>query len=355
MTVSFYPVNHPLAVHLWSRKLFSETLKQTWASKFMGNDTNAMIHVKEDLSKSKGDMITLGLRMQLNGAGILGDGSLEGQEEAMTMFHMPIMIDQLRHAVRSAGEMTQQRVSFEIREEARLGLQDWWADRLDTCVFNQLCGYTLQTDLRFTGNQPVEAYGSESIIFPIGKKSEEELTEKDTFSLGLLDDAIGMAKILDPSIRPIRIQGEDKYVCFIHPLQANDLRQSKDWKDIQHAALSGGVVEKNPIYTGALGEYNNVIIHESSRITLGISSKNVALPNVRRAVLCGAQSIVMALGQANYEPGSQKTKMSWVEESFDYNNQLGVSAGMIFGLKRTRFNNKDFASILIPSVVKPIR
>jgi hypothetical protein len=38
--------------------------------------------------------------------------------------------------------------------------------------------------------------------------------------------------------------------------------------------------------------------------------------------------------------------MNWVEELFDYNNQLGVAAGMIAGMKKTQFNSMDFGTIV---------
>jgi N4-gp56 family major capsid protein len=91
--------------------------------------------------------------VQLTGAGVQGDGTLESNEEGLVTFTDNVFIDQLRHAVRSAGKMSEQRVTFEVREEARMGLQDWWADRLDTSFFNQLCGNTAQSDTRYTGNQ----------------------------------------------------------------------------------------------------------------------------------------------------------------------------------------------------------
>jgi hypothetical protein len=44
--------------------------------------------------------------------------------------------------------------------------------------------------------------------------------------------------------------------------------------------------------------------------------------------------------------GHALKRMSWKEESFDYGNQLGVSAGCIGGLKKTVFNSADFATIV---------
>lgn len=104
MATTQYGVNHPLAVKLWSRKLFQEALKQCWLSKFMGKDAKSAIQIQNDTKKGPGDRIRIGLRMQLTGQGILGDSTLEGNEEALTTYTDDILINQLRHAVRSDGE-----------------------------------------------------------------------------------------------------------------------------------------------------------------------------------------------------------------------------------------------------------
>ena len=130
MATTAYGVNHALAVKLWSTKLMREALKETYVSRFMGTSKDSLIYVKNELNKSAGDRIRVGLRMQLTGAGIVGDGTLEGNEEALTTFTDDLFIDQLRHAVRSDGEMSEQRVPFSVREEALDGLRDWWADRI---------------------------------------------------------------------------------------------------------------------------------------------------------------------------------------------------------------------------------
>ncbi len=113
----------------------------------------------------------------------------------------------------------------------------------------------------------------------------------------------------------------------------------------QKAATAGGDRTKNGIFTGALGEYNGVVLHEAVRVQNGVhSSTGAALPNVRRAVFCGAQAALLAVGK-----GGDPDSMSWVEEEFDYENQLGVSAGMIFGIKKTVFNAADFAVLTVSS------
>lgn len=347
MAVTEYGVNDALAVKLWSKKLFQESLKKTWAKKFMGSSSDSLIQIKGELSKSKGDQITFGLRMQLSGAGVQGDGTLEGNEEALTTYSDALVISQLRHAVRSAGKMSEQRVPFSVREEARSGLEDWWAGRIDTWFFNQICGYTPQTDTKYTGNMAVTAPNTANRVFATGSADESQTTTSHVMTLAMIDKCVEKAKTLTPMIRPLMVNGEEKYVLFLHPYQVYDIRAATaaagSWVDIQKAAMAGMKSSNSPIYTGALGEHNGVILHESTRVTNGVhSGTGAAEANVRRAVFCGAQAAVVGYGK-----DSEGGEMSWVEELFDYGNQLGVSAGLIGGLKKTRFNSLDFGAITV--------
>lgn len=92
-----------------------------------------------------------------------------------------------------------------------------------------------------------------------------------------------------------------------------DLRTSTStgqWLDIQKAAMMGGQITKNPIYSGALGEYNGMVLRQSYDITNGVnSSTGAAITTVKRAVLLGAQAACVGYGQKN-APG----KYRWNEE-----------------------------------------
>lgn len=355
MAGTAYPVNHPLAVKLWSKKLSVEALKATWFRKFMGSSSDSMIQVKDETSKQAGDRITIGLRMQLNGAGIQGDGTLEGLEESLTTYSDNIFIDQLRHAVRSSGQMSEQRVTFSIREEARAGLTDWWSDRLDTCMFNQLAGYTAQNDTRYTGNQAAIAPSAGRFFVAgsaVGALPESSLSATTTQYLTLadIDRCVNIAKTATPLIRPLKVDGEDKFAMFLHPNQVRALRTNTSqgqWLDIQKAAMTGGKVNNNPIFTGALGVYNQTILYEAVRIPNTVTANASAGDQTpfRRAVFAGAQAGFMAFGQKT----GTSARASWDEETFDYGNQFGVSAGMIFGTKKAVFNSVDFGAIVVSS------
>lgn len=347
MASTSYGVNDALAVKLWSKKLFQEALKATYCSRFMGKSSSSIIQIKDETAKGPGDRITIGLRMQLSGDGVLEDGTLEGNEEALTTYSDNVFINQLRHAVRSSGKMSEQRIPFSVREEARMGLEDWWANRMDTAFFNQLGGFTAQTDTRYTGNQAAIAPDAEHKVYLNGS-ADESATSTYVFDLTVIDKCVEKAKTISPMIRPVKVGGEDKYVMFLHPYQVYNLRtntNSGQWLDITKAALSGGKESGNAIYNGALGEWNNVVLHEATRVPLGVnSSTGASISTVRRAIFCGAQAGVMAYGK-----DTAGGEMTWVEELFDYKNQLGVSAGMTFGIKKAQFNSKDFGTIVVPT------
>lgn len=346
MATTAYTVNSSETVKLWRKKLAREALKATWFGKFIGDSSDDLVQVFDETKKSAGDRITVILRMQLTGDGVLGDGTLEGNEEALTTYTDNLFIDQLRHAVRSAGKASDQRISFSVREEAMMGLKDWWAGRLDTAFFNQICGNTAQVDTRYTGNNATIAPDSAHVYRPNSRANDQSLTTGDEMTLPLIDVLVGMAKLMTPVIRPLKVNGEDKYVMFLHTNQVTQLRTNTStgqWLDIQKAAITGDGSKGNPIMTGALGEYNGVVLHESTRVTLGVnSSTGVAVSNTRRAVLCGAQAATVAFGQ-----GQSFEEFDWNEELFDYGNQLGVESGCIFGIKKLRFNSADFGTIVL--------
>src|ERR1700742_3019721 len=196
MAVTNYATGNALAVKLWSKRLSVEALKATWLYKFIGESTDDMIQIKDETSKSAGDSITYGLRMQLSGNGVLGDGTLEGNEEALTTYSDALIINQLRHAVRSQGRMSQQRVPFSVRDEALGGLRDWWADRIDWWGFNQLCGnvgpaaapVTLTTsDIRWTGLQATIAPDANHYTNAQGGANDTTLGSTNVFSLSMID------------------------------------------------------------------------------------------------------------------------------------------------------------------------
>jgi N4-gp56 family major capsid protein len=359
MATTNFGVNHPLAVSVWSKMLATEAIRDSYIGRFTGKGKDSLIVEMDDLKKGPGDNITHGLRVQLQGDGILGDATAEGNEEAMQYYDDKIVVNQLRHSVRSKGKMSEQRVPYNIRSDARMALKDWWTDRMDASFFNQICGNTAATDVRYTGNNAAIVPSTNRHIWQGGQSNDQSLTSSDLFDITLIDvareraETASVANGTGPLIRPIMVGGEKHYVMFLHDYQVTSLRTSTStgqWLDIQKSV--GGRSKDNPIFTGALGMYNGVVLHRAARVTTGCNSSTptTAVANTRRAVLCGAQAAGIAFGSDN-----GVTRFSWKEKLFDYENQLGVLAGSIFGLKKSKFipeddsstNAEDFGTVVV--------
>jgi len=126
-----FGVNDALAVKLWSKKLDHEALKYTDIGPLIGDDANSIIHRKTEMSKGPGDRVTYAIRMQLSGAGFTENQLAEGNGEALTTYSDNLLINELGHVVgvKSEYSIDQQRVPFDLRDEAKMGLADWYAKR----------------------------------------------------------------------------------------------------------------------------------------------------------------------------------------------------------------------------------
>jgi N4-gp56 family major capsid protein len=358
MAMTNYGVNDALAVKLWSKSLDHEALKYTDIGPLVGDSPNSIIHRKTETSKGPGDRVTYGIRMQLAGAGFTENQLAEGNGESLTTYSDSLYINELGHVVgvKSENSIDQQRVPFNLRTEARDGLAEWYAKRFSVAFFNQVGGNTVQTDVRFTGLNATVA--ATRIIRQSGRASDDLLVAGDTFDLSLIDKAKEAAIVAVPKIRPATFGGAvgsdgrrdynatltDKYVMYLHPYQVTDLRRNTStgqWLDIAKA-MNMGSGRNNPIYSGALGEYNGVVLRSSYDVINGISATGTTVATAYRAVLLGGQAAMIAFGQR----GSMN-KYRWNEELFDHKRRLEVSAWTIHGLKKTTYNSLDYGVVVV--------
>lgn len=366
MAVTRYASGDALTQKLWARDLMQEVRKGLEIAPLIGTGKNSIIHEKTDFVK-KGDNLTYGLRMQLTGDGKTEGEKLEGNEESLTTYNDSLVINELRHAVRIEGEDTisAQRVLFNMRTEARDGLKDWFADRMSLSFFVQLAGYTAPTmtyrDRTITmssvyrGLNSVAAPTSGRHVWaddtdPSANTADENIAAADKMTLDYIPILKEKARTANPKIRPVRVNGSDKYVLYLHPYQVTDLKLSAQasgsisWADIQLAAMQGGKISGNPIYTGALGEYDGVIFRESEDVTTGVhASTGAEISTVRRALFLGAQA-----GAIGFSSKFQKNSpFKWAEEEFDYGHEMGIAATGLFGIKKCQFNSQDFGALVL--------
>lgn len=347
MSETTFGTNSNQTVKLWSKKTWYEAQKGAlFFNKFLGSTEDSILYMQKDLEKTAGDNIVYDLLVEMNGAGVSGDNTLEGNEEALTFHQESLKIDQLRHA-HIFGKMSQQRTVHNLRKDGQWALSRWWSNKFEEMLFRYLCG---DTTVAHAGNSPTAPDANHN-IFSGNASDEAGLDTNDRFLLEDIDYAKEMATTADIPMRPVRIDGEDYFVVVLHPYSVTDLKlslgtgtSSIKWHEIQQYANQRGL--KNPLFSGSLGVYNKCILYESHRIVSPIS-------NVRRNLFLGAQAGTFALGNA-YDRMAQKkvgkdNYLSWVEKDQDYENKKGLAAGCVFGMQKNVFDSEDFGVVTVSS------
>lgn len=350
MAMTEFGLNHDLAVKRWSQKLAIEAEVKQYFRKFMGTGPTSLIVIKNELNKAAGDKVTVGLRMKLAGDGIEGDNIIEGSsaEEALVFYADSLFIDQRRKSTKSKGKMSEQRVPYDMRKEGMDALSTWFAEDFDQQIMMYLAGArgvdtTFHVPLTFTGraNNSLTAPDAAHIIFGGAATAKGDLDANDKVSLGIVERLLAKAETTDPMMQPFSINGENKFVLLLHTFMAYDLRVStstNDWMDIHKATDN----QSSPIYKNALGEYAGVILHKHRNVIrfsdYGAGS-NVA---AGRALFLASQAGMIAWGQ-----GGGPGRYSWNEDKDDRGNALAITGGTIYGVKKSRYNSKDFGVIAV--------
>ena len=309
MAMTDFALNDQLAVQRWSTSLAIEAAKKSYFSKFMGKGLDNIIVLKDELNKSAGEKITVGLRTKLAEPGIEGDAVIEGHatgEEALSFFNDYIFIDQLRKSTKSKGKMSEQRVPYNMRKEGRDALSTWWAETMDENFFCYLSGDrgidpSFKVALGWTGraNNALWAPDATHQLYAGNATSKADLDSADIIDLEDIERLVAFAETTDPMLQGVNVEGANKFVLLMHTFQAFQLRTSvttNDWLDIHKATDRGAGAL---MYKNSLGEYADVVLHKHRNVVrFDDYGVGVNLP-AARALFMGAQAGLMAYGQGS--------------------------------------------------------
>ncbi|HDP36489.1 MAG TPA: N4-gp56 family major capsid protein [Candidatus Atribacteria bacterium] len=299
-----------LAAKIWAAKLFKEALRNIFFSRFMGESADNIVQVKTDLTKTHGDKITFPLRMVMTGEGQSGQAgiTLEGNEEALTFYDFSQELTEYGHSVRARSLIDLQRPAFDLRTEMKDALKEWIGEKTEKSLLTAaITSPTTNRRKDVTGESP------------------------GTLSVAYIQACKRMAQLATPKVRPVKIEGDEYYAMIVHPYASKALKADSDWKNAQMYANIRG--KSNPLFTGALGVVDGVVLFEYDRSPLLYDTSN----KYCYSVLLGAQALVVAWA----------LRPTWNEKLFDYNTIPGVGTKMLAGFGKTVFNNEDFATITL--------
>ena len=336
---------------IWSTDLWEQARNLSFVNQFSGKGANSLIqHVTELKKSEKGARAVMTLVNDMEGDGVAGDRTLEGNEEGLKSSDIVIQIDQLRNANRHEGRMADQKSIVNFREQSRDKLAYWLSDRIDQLAFLTMSGqpYTVKnsggtrvgSDLPYLEFNPTTAdapstkrYGrwnhaAGGIEWGTGNGS---IVAADIPEWEMLVQLKAYAK--DNYIRGIREKGgEETYHVFVGPQAMAKLKLSSTYMlNLRHAIERGE--NKNNLFSGDCVKIDNLYIHEFRHVlntrTAASGSKWGAggLVDGCQILFCGAQALGMA------DLGAPE----WVEKGFDFENQQAISTGKILGFKKPKF------------------
>jgi len=342
---------------VWARDVWKAARNAQFLNRYIGTGAGAMIQRITELTKDeRGARAVITLVADLEGDGVAGDRTLEGNEEANKAYDQVIQIDQLRHANRHEGKMAEQKSVVRFRENSRDVLAYWLADRSDQLAFLTMSGvsYANKTNgaLRTGSDFPYLAYASDvaaptsnrHLQWDEGTKSlipvnhavlvNGAIGTGDYVSWNMMVEAKAYAK--DNFIKPIRgDEGMEVYNVFMTPKSMARLKLDPNFLSAYRNAYKTS--PSNPLFQGmdviyidglAIREFRHV--YNTTGLTSGNKWGGSGTVDGNRVLFCGAQ----AMGYADI--GAPE----WVEKGFDYDNQQGISVGKIMGMLKPQFNSQ---------------
>lgn len=361
MTTTTFGTNSPQTVQKWSTDLWLDQRKQSYfEQRFIGTSNNSIIHRKTELETGAGDRVKFDLCVQLRGQPTYGDDRAEGSEENQRYYQDEVFIDQVRKPVSAGGEMTRKRTAHDLRATAKDLLSDYFARFTDELFMMYLgggrgvnedfivpVGYT-----GFAGNA-FQAPDADHILYAGAATSKATLTANDKMTKALVERALNKAEMMQArnpetaNMVPVKNGSQGQYVFLMNPDQEFDMRNADTtgWLDIQKAAAAAEGRD-NPIFKGGLGMIGGAVLHKHRSVIRFSDYGSGSNVNAARALLMGRQAAVVAYGT------SGGMRYTWKEKMKDYDNEPTVAAGCIFGVKKTRFNGKDFGVLSVDTAAK---
>ncbi len=321
----------------WDDKFFTSYVRANQFARYMGTTENSLIQVKEDLTKKNGDSITYALVNDLTGAGVSGNTSLEGSEEAMNSRSFKLSVALMRNGVR-IHEWDEQKSAIDLRNAARPQLKSWLLkkDRTDIITALQsINGVALasaseaQRDAWLDDNYDRILFGAAvsntdssggTVAYDYSDSIGAVDNSADKLTKSVVSLAKRMARAASPAIRPIEVDGKGEwFVLFANRYAFRDLKS-----DLASTYASAEVRGKdNPLFVDGDLVWDGVIIREIPELG-SYSNGSIAVAN---NVLCGAQALAFGWAQ---RPTTRT-------EVFDYGAQHGVALQQIRGVAKMQF------------------
>ena len=328
----------------WDAELFVEYVRSNRFKRYMGTDENAIIQIKENLTKSKGDAITISLVGALDASGGPNDGStaLVGNEKALPNDGHKITIGVVRDAT-TVNVLEEQASPISIRDAGKTALKDLSMRYLRNAIITAL--HTIngvvygsategQKDAWLVDNAARVLFGA-AVANNSGNDHSASLANINSTDDKLTGKVVSLAKRVAQTattangdgIRPYTYgEDEETFVMFVPSFAFRDLRE---WMvDNDHWDLALERSKDNPLFSGPTSiVWDGVIVREIPEIGI-LTGVGAAGINVAPCFLCGAQALGIAWA---------KRLKTTIKKEDDYEFNYGVGFMEMRGIEKIQW------------------
>ena len=342
---------------------FAEYVRDNRFNRYWGTTENSIIHTKEERTTGR-QIVSLPLLTRLTGNAVVGNGTLDGNEDELGNHAFTLTPTYRRNAVRMTRE-EMEKPNIDLMRGSRTALMNWAKEDLrdqiiqgcaaidnGTIYANVDSATAAQRNSWNANNSDRVLYGAAvsnyNATFATALATIDSSADKlDRNIVSLLADR---AKNADPHIRPVRTTDDEEYfVLFVGSRAMRDLRTDLE---TLHSNGLPRTKEGNPLWKGGDLCWENVIIHEIPEITTTFTTNTSSLfatagdssTAVEPVFLCGAQALGWAIGRRmnfivdkskdfNFRPGVAVEKKEHVKKVFYDSGAAGVAVqhGMVSG------------------------
>ncbi|WP_440984912.1 DUF4043 family protein [Xanthomonas sontii] len=321
----------------WDDEFFKEYVRANRFKRYMGMDENSIIQIKNNLTKKKGDTITINLVGALDADAGYNTGSttLVGNEKALPNDGHAIKIGVVRDATVVNVE-EEQASAFDIRDAGKQALKDLAMRYMRNDIIRAL-GSVQGTPYATATAAQKNAWNAanvDRVLFgnAVANYSATHATALNNITAGmtLTKDVVSLLKriaqdaetVNGDGIRP-HIYGEDEetFVLFAGTRAYRDLK--KDLATVHQEARERSLA--NPLFTGTTSLYwDGVVIREIPELPVINNTASTPIP-VAPVYMCGAQALAVAWAQ---------TTKTTLRKEDDYGFQYGVGFMELRGIEK---------------------
>jgi hypothetical protein len=367
MAITQFASSDLQTVKLWSNRIYKDFVTDTGLLASMMEA--GIVSKQEKLQNMAGDSVRISFLLRQTGPGLIGDQAATGQGNALTYFTEDLFINQLRYPIEIPNTMTisQQRVLYDLPEDTYKVSMDWLAQRGVVSVLYQLAGFNpnsfVYDGYTYTGVQKQTLQGLNTVLapsanrvyYPNGLTSDQAVNADPTATLKFIhiDELEAEAETVRPYIRPISERDGVKYHMYVHTRQWQSLLQDTS-APIQYRDIFGNLIAAGKTDGGIARSmvYSQTEIFKTDKIPNGVDSgTNLVLANTRRAIFCGRDAAVMALGRG-FSDGKEIVPGFIIREDvIDIAQTRRIAINAIWGIKKIQFNGTDHGVIVLPTYV----